>query len=138
LNDGHVTRHLREPGQRAQRVAHVIEHAQEEHHVEGAEGRQIHRHEVADHRLDLTAPSGVRDIEPATAGEICGVPERGLLGKLHRQALCFALSVMRLMSAEVGGPDVVVQRDHAASSALFSVEAVEAIPRPDVEHRLVA
>ena len=68
LDHGDVASHLGEPLQREQRMTHVVQHAQVQHHIKLPQAIQIGGHEVRDDGLDATSEYLVSQVKAAFAG----------------------------------------------------------------------
>ena len=69
----------RDPLERAERIRHVVEHAEVQDDVELPERLEVHRREVGDDRLHLRVERRVGDVEAGPARELVGLPDLGHL-----------------------------------------------------------
>ena len=114
LDDGHLRSESANPFQSTERFAHVVEHPQEEHHVETAELSRVDGHEVDEHRLDGAADDASGQIESRAAGSGLRVPELGeVKAVVGDSAVGFAKLPVPEPGGEVDRPGVVVHRDDA-------------------------
>jgi hypothetical protein len=94
--------------QRAQRIVHVVEHAQEQHYVECAQARQVHRHEILDDSFHLAAEGLMRHIEWPLAGQAVWLPMRSLHGRERLRIACRAFRAVLVKPRHVDRPDIVI------------------------------
>jgi hypothetical protein len=138
LDDGHLAGDPPEALYRPKRFLEVVNHAEKQHHVEGAQWRQIHREKVAHDSFRGAVQHTMREVESTLARKPDRIPEVGhVMECQNRLARCMPSRKVVRRSWKIDGPRIMVQRDNAAGARAFGHERVITIPGADVEHRLV-
>jgi hypothetical protein len=117
----------------------VIQDAEVEHDIELSHVRRVERHVVGDQRFDPAVAGGAGEIESAFTRQLLAAPQAGdSIEALRWHAGGPAVRLVAILRLAIQRPGEPVAGHDARGAALLGDEAVESIPRSDVEDRLAA